>query len=155
MSKISVLKYNAEDQYSCSITKVLIVSRNTKQLTDLAKRLSKFAHNEDGFDVVTLENPLIVGDKLAVQTNDDSDINYTFVKDVFDHLKDSEKEDYDWISIANSATNDDMSYAFSYVFGDPSQWKLSEAIKRKIDKAKRNGDYYLNKEKYTKLEWMI
>jgi len=153
MSKLSILQHRTADEHSYNITEILMVSRNKKQLTQLAKRLGRFTGTESDFSVITPDNPIVVNNSLGFKSNHDCDENHAYINNEFDNIPRSDVDGLNFSSIINSATTPEIESVFSYVLSHSDSWKEKEAIKKKISLAKKNGDYYQNNEKYANLEY--
>lgn len=148
MSKINALVYKSVG-FDFNINAVLLLSLNKKQLEDLSKRFLKINNNEDELIVLEIEKPLInhLG-QVAIKSLNETDENYLYHQDDINHLDIKDKNLYNWNEVLVSLSSKDFDYIHSYVIGHDDEWRQEEKLNNKINKAKRNGDYYLNPEKY-------
>lgn len=157
MKTVYALIYSASDAISFDITKVVVVSRNKKQLESLVQRLKRFTPKEDDFSVVKVLNPIIKSENgtywLLYRSKDDSDEVYTFVKNYVNNI--SEEEALSSEKIHSSLTKADIRSAFSYIMPFFEDHETKELALRKINKAKKSGEYYLNPENYKKYKQIL
>lgn len=159
-SDVVGLVYYAYDEHSYDEKRLVFASRNEKAIYKLQEQLSLFCNKNESLKVERFDFGLPTineNDEILFLTESFSDYNYCLHIDEFDiQFKTKLKEDQylNKMKLVSTPSISDINEFCRYSWGFNDFHKRLSLIKR-IEKAKKTGDYWQNPEQYTVLEALL
>ena len=137
------------EPYSFDTTEFILVTKNKEQLTKLCSDLNKKS------DVFSIKEVDVFNNELSYIHSNLTDLNYCLVEDSILKKETKIEENISTLPLVNSLTKEHYNQIYNLVFPiviSQIDYQEVKANLKKINIGKNNGDYYLSRNKYYKLE---
>ena len=141
MSKVHILMYKSEEEYSHNISEVLLVARNKKQLINFSERLKQFVSANDQLIVLTPNRLNLIENHLVVFRQSDSDENYNYLQDDLQNKNEKTSKEQ-LFKVKNSLTASDFNFIFQNFKYNFNSFKESYSILKNASINQKRASYW-------------